>query len=147
MLKKEKYLRDIDLAQEVIVTASRSSGPGGQNVNKVNTKIELRFNIDDSTLLSDSEKSLLIAILKPHLTNRNELIIVSQTERSQLKNKGKAIDKFYFLIGRALTPRAKRIPTRPTASSRARRLDSKRKKSQNKYLRREGINHDKHLSD
>ena len=80
---------DIDLSSECIFAASRSSGPGGQNINKVNTKVELRFNITDSKILNDSEKELLLEKLASRINQEGLLILSSQSERSQLKNKEK----------------------------------------------------------
>jgi ribosome-associated protein len=125
-----------DLHDEFIFNASRSSGAGGQNVNKVNTKVELRFNIAQSQILSVEEKEILLQKLANKLTETGYLIIVSQTERSQLKNKEKSIAKFYALIEKALTPRKKRKPTKPTKASKAKRLDSKRIISEKKNSRK-----------
>ncbi len=129
-------LKERDFTAEFHFAASRSGGPGGQNVNKVNTKVELRFVVSDSILLSDQEKQLIREKLANKINLEGELIIVSQTERSQLKNKVQAIERFYQLIAFALTPRKKRKPTRPTRASKERRLDSKRKQAEKKSNRR-----------
>jgi ribosome-associated protein len=121
---------------EFVFSSSRSSGPGGQNVNKVNTKIELRFNIPASVLLSDVEKELLNEKLKNRINSEGDLIIVSQDERSQLKNKENAISKFYQLLQHALTPQKMRKPTKPSMASRHRRLESKRRLSEKKQDRK-----------
>ena len=119
-------MTDRDLNTELTFTASRSSGPGGQNVNKVNTKVELRFNIGESKLLSDEEKDLIRAKLRKKINSEDELIIVSQTERSQLKNKEKAVEKFYLLIGKAITQKKKRKRTKPSEESKEKRLEEKK---------------------
>jgi ribosome-associated protein len=134
---KRKFLEKINLISEVIFTASRSAGPGGQNVNKVNTRVELRFNIDTSQLLTEKEKATLHLKLISKLTNEGELIISSQTERSQLKNKERTIEKFYALLAKALTPVKKRIPTKATTASKLKRLESKRLLSLKKSRRKE----------
>jgi ribosome-associated protein len=120
---------------EFTFTGTRSSGPGGQNVNKVNSRIELRFNIHSSEKLSAREKEILLLKLEGRINSAGELLIVSQTERSQLGNKKKTAEKFYSLLSKALTVRRKRILTSPTPGSKARRLESKQKRSSIKKLR------------
>jgi ribosome-associated protein len=126
-----------NLEDELIFASSRSSGPGGQNVNKVSTKVELRFNVIKSMKLSDSEKQLISEKLRKKINRDGELILISQSERSQLKNKKKVIEKFYILLLKALTIRSKRIPTAPTGSSREKRLEGKRRRSVVKRSRRD----------
>lgn len=125
-----------DFSSEFVFTASRSSGPGGQHVNKVNTKVELRFSIPKSNLLSTTEKQILLDKLKVKLTTEGELIIVSQDDRSQIANKQKCIEKFYAIISKALTPAKKRIASRPTLASKKRRLEGKKLQSRKKGLRK-----------
>jgi ribosome-associated protein len=134
--KNVTILNERDFSSEVHFSASRSSGPGGQNVNKVNTKVELRFDIASSSLLSDQEKVLLMEKLAKKINSEGELILVSQTERSQLKNKEKAIEKFYSLLTRALSPRKKRKPTQPSQASKEERLETKRKLAEKKERRK-----------
>ena len=129
-------LNERDFSSELHFSASRSSGPGGQNVNKVNTKVELRFDIASSSLLSDEEKNLLMEKLAKKINSEGELILVSQTERSQLKNKDKAIEKFYSLLTRALTPKKKRKPTKPSQASKEERLEEKRMQAERKERRK-----------
>ena len=126
-----------NLEDELIFTSSRSSGPGGQNVNKVSTKVELRFNVIKSMRLSDSEKELVYEKLRKKINRDGELILISQSERSQLKNKKKVIEKFYILLSKALSVRSKRIPTKPTGSSKEKRLEGKRRRSVVKRYRRD----------
>jgi ribosome-associated protein len=135
-IKEQNNFSDRFFELEFIFSSSRSSGPGGQNVNKVNTKIELRFNIPVSVLLSEEEKILLMEKLKNRIYSEGELIIVSQDDRSQLKNKENAISKFYQLLQHALTPQKKRKPTKPTLASRHRRLENKRRHSEKKQDRK-----------
>jgi ribosome-associated protein len=127
-------LNDRDFSRELQFSASRSSGPGGQNVNKVNTRVELRFHIASSALLS--EKIRLLEKLAKKINSEGELILVSQTERSQLKNKEKVTERFYSLLSRALTPRKKRKPTKPSQASKEERLEEKRKQAEKKERRK-----------
>ena len=124
-----------DFSSELIFSFSRSSGPGGQNVNKVSTKAELRFHILNSALLSQDEKALLSDKLAKRINRAGELVLVSQSERTQLKNKEVVIEKFYSLLRRALAPRKKRKPTRPSEATREKRLEDKRIKAQQKEQR------------
>ncbi|MBN2275103.1 MAG: aminoacyl-tRNA hydrolase [Bacteroidales bacterium] len=128
-----------DFSGEWIITASKSRGPGGQNVNKVNTKVELRFHPLSSQLLTNSEKELVMQRLKKKLTENGFLIIISRNERSQLKNKKAVAEKFYYLINKALTPRKARKPTKRTVSSIEKRLNVKRIKADKKVLRKKPV--------
>jgi ribosome-associated protein len=133
MKPDELILRNFE--KEFIFSATRSSGPGGQNVNKVNTRIELRFNITDSHILSEDEKEILSGKLGNKITGDGDIIIISQAERSQFENKRIAIEKFYILLSKALTFKKKRVPTLPRAAAIAKRLDVKRKRSEIKKSR------------
>jgi ribosome-associated protein len=129
------FQRNLD--DELIFTTSRSSGPGGQNVNKVSTKVELRFNILKSLSLSESEKIIITAKLKKKINRAGDLIIVSQSERTQLRNKKKVIEKFYNLLSKALFIKPIRIKTKPTAGSKEKRLEVKKRRSVIKRSRRD----------
>lgn len=126
------------LIQECDFKASRSGGAGGQNVNKVNTKIELRFSILNSQVLSDDEKQIVLHKLASRITDMYELIICSQTERSQLQNKEACISKFILLMKQAFAPQKPRKATKPTYASKQKRIDDKRRNSEKKQLRRNG---------
>ena len=115
---------------------SRSSGKGGQHVNKTNTKVELRFNIDASEILNESEKEILKEKLKGRINNDGILQIVSQETRSQLKNKNKCIEKFYKLLEDAFKIRKKRKKTKRSFSSILKRLENKKRHSEKKENRR-----------
>ena len=125
-----------NFGSEFIFNATRSSGPGGQNVNKVSSRVELRFDIGASILLSEEEKTVIRNKLAGRISKEDILLITSQSERSQLDNKEKVIEKFNTLIKKALTPVKKRTKTAPTAASKRRRLEEKLLRSRKKSLRK-----------
>lgn len=129
--------RDRDFSNEFIFQASRSSGPGGQNVNKVSSKVELRFNVKESQLLSVGEKIVLTEKLTNKINKEDELVLVAQTDRSQLKNKEIVVEKFYLLLEKILIPPKKRYKTKPTRTSVEKRLESKRVRATIKANRKE----------
>ncbi|GAL86602.1 class I peptide chain release factor [Sporocytophaga myxococcoides] len=124
------------LLREVTFQASRSSGPGGQNVNKVNSKIELIFSVAHSSHFTEEEKHLLFKKLGHKINSEGELRVVAQTERTQTGNKRLAETKFIQIIENALKKPKKRINTKPTLSSVADRKNLKKKLSEKKSLRR-----------
>jgi ribosome-associated protein len=135
-------IRNRDFSREIIFNASRSGGPGGQNVNKVNSKVELRFHIGNSNELSDEEKALLTNSLSNSINSKGELLIVSQTERTQLRNKERCLIKFFFLIEKGLLIKKKRRPTQPSKISKVKRLEKKKAHSNKKNIRRQTYNED-----
>ena len=124
------------LLHELVFTSSRSSGPGGQHVNKVNTKIALRFRIVDSQVLKPEQKILLFKKLGKKLTLEGELLITAKNDRSQLQNKQAAITRFFETLDKALKPRKKRIPTKPSITSIKKRIESNKILSNKKNLRK-----------
>lgn len=124
-----------DFSTEFQFQASRSGGAGGQNVNKVSTKVELRFNVATSSLLDDNQKELIQKKHKNQINSAGELIIVSQEERTQLRNKNTTIKKFKELLIKALTIPKKRIKVTPTAGMIAERLKNKKMASDKKSNR------------
>ncbi len=125
-----------DFTNELTISASRSSGSGGQNVNKVNTKVEVRLNITDSNLLSDEEKALLFEKLTNKINKLGELIVVAQSERTQLQNKERAIEKLNLLIANALKVEKKRKKIKIPRSVKEKRLKDKKLKSEKKDKRK-----------
>jgi len=135
MNPEELKLRNLE--KEFIFATSRSSGPGGQNVNKVNTKVELRFNLILTSGFSQTEKERLFDKLKNKINNEGELILISQSERTQLLNKIIVTEKFYEIVSKALTIPFKRRSTKPTLASKLKRLDFKRSRGYLKKLRKQ----------
>lgn len=133
MSEEKVYKRDFE--PELDFTASRSSGPGGQSVNKVNTKITLRFDIDNSHLLSEEEKEKLKKKLSNKISNDNILIVSAESERSQLRNKEEAISKFYQLLKDAFKQQKKRKKTKPTKASKEKRIKQKKIQAEKKKTR------------
>ncbi len=121
---------------ELVFSASRSGGPGGQHVNKVSTRIELRFDINASRLLLEEEKEIVKDKLANRINKEGVFILHSANSRSQSENKEAAIEKFYKLLNRALTPVKKRKPTKPTSASNNKRLEKKQLRSIKKTLRK-----------
>jgi ribosome-associated protein len=107
----------------------RSSGPGGQHVNRSATQVELVFDLVNSPSLTDEQKARARAALKSYVDKDGIVHLASQTFRSQLQNREDVTTRFVELMRRALRVPKKRRPTRPTAGSRERRLESKRRRS------------------
>jgi ribosome-associated protein len=121
---------------ELIFRASRSGGPGGQHVNTSSTRIELVWDAGASPSLSDHQRVYLMRRLASRLDSQGKLRIVSQDERSQLRNREAAIARFVDVVGRALVIPKQRKPTRPPKSSKRARLESKKKRGALKRERR-----------
>jgi len=113
----------------------RSSGPGGQNVNKVASAVQLRFALEKNVTLNEDVKSRLRILAGQRLNDAGEVLIVARESRSQEQNRRNAERKLLDLVRRALVPPRKRHATRPTRASRERRLDSKARTQKNKRLR------------
>ncbi len=124
------------LLTELQFQASRSSGAGGQHVNKVSSKIELRFNIVDSSALSEDEKNLLLDKLQAKLNKNNELILTCQESRSQHKNKEIVVSKLFVLLKKSLHIPKKRKPTKPNKQAIKKRLEKKAKQALKKENRK-----------
>jgi len=138
-----------DTARELVITEAvriplaelryqfvRSSGPGGQHVNRSATQVELTFDLAGSPSLDDAQKARAKAALKSYVDKAGVVHLASQASRSQLYNREDVTARFVELMRRALRVPKKRRPTRPTAGSKERRLESKRRRSGTKRERR-----------
>jgi ribosome-associated protein len=115
---------------EIELRTSRSSGPGGQHAQKSETRVEALFDVEASSALSDAQKRRVLAKAGPVIR------AVAQDERSQLRNKELAVERVVEALRQALRVERKRVPTKPTAAARAKRLDEKKRRGQTKKLRR-----------
>lgn len=125
-----------DILPFVRYKTSRSGGSGGQNVNKVSTKVELLFNLEACNLFSNEEKALVSEKLSTRFQSDGLLQVISQESRSQLENKEIALQKLVFLLIHALKVDKVRKPTKPSKKSVQKRLDSKRRQALKKINRR-----------
>jgi ribosome-associated protein len=114
---------------------SRSSGPGGQHVQKSSTRVELLFDVANSPSLTDAQRARVLERLAGYTDAAGTLRLVAQSERSQLRNRERVVARFQTLLQWALKRRKRRRPTVPTAASRERRLRQKRRRSETKQAR------------
>ncbi|TXH31001.1 MAG: aminoacyl-tRNA hydrolase [Cyclobacteriaceae bacterium] len=119
---------------EFVFTASRSSGPGGQNVNKVNSRITLSWRVSESSLAPEV-KEMILKKLHSRITADGELQITVQENRSQLQNKEATIQKLHELLSKAFAPRKVRKPTKPGKAAKQARLQTKKQHSEKKKWR------------
>lgn len=123
------------LIREVEYRTSRSSGPGGQHVNKTESRVELLWSLQESNCLSEAQKIMVLGRLAGRITDEGKLILVSEKYRSQHRNKVEVTARFLDLLTRSLVPLKKRRPTRPTRSSVEKRIRNKKIRGEIKKLR------------
>jgi len=123
-------------AGELALAFARSGGPGGQNVNKVSSKVELRWNPQTSAVLTDADRVWLLSRLSSRLTTDGTLIVTSTATRDQLKNRDDALAKLTLIVRSALERPKTRRATKPTRASKRRRVEDKRHRAQIKRARR-----------
>ena len=132
-----KELIALPFDQEFTFKTSRSSGSGGQNVNKVETRVSLCFEVQPSKLLSDEQKERIIKKLESRIDKKGVLKIDVEEERSQVRNKQIAIERFFELLEKALKKKKKRKPTKISKAAKEKRLKKKKELSERKESRRD----------
>lgn len=139
-MRSPQEIAALDFSSEVVFKTAKSGGPGGQHVNKVNTKVVLIFDINGSQLLDEAEKERIRKKLPSHLNAMGHLQITVQESRSQLQNKTIASQKLNRLLSNAFVKVKRRKPTKPSKSAVKKRLENKKKRSEKKQWRKKPYN-------
>ena len=127
--------QSVDLISELVFTMSRSSGPGGQNVNKVNTKVTLKLDVVNSSVLTLEQKELIAEKLATRTTKEGVLILTAQEKRSQMQNKEAVVFKLDQLLTKAFADRKARKATKPSKAAHHARIKAKKHRSEKKQWR------------
>jgi ribosome-associated protein len=132
----QRSITAILLNTELQFITSRSSGPGGQNVNKVETKVTLKWDVLHSTILTEEEREVIVKKLHSRITTEGILVLTSQEKRSQLQNREDVIKKFDLALVKAFEKKKARKKTKPSKGAVQKRIDSKKQNSEKKKWRK-----------
>jgi len=138
-VEQSRTITTTELTRELKFTTARSSGPGGQNVNKVNTKVILSFDVANSEILTIDQKEVLTSKLASRLTKEGVLLLSSQDKRSQLQNKEAVIVKFDDILKKAFAKKKKRKATKPSKASIQKKATQKKQHSEKKKWRQKPL--------